>query len=187
MIGRRPLTNAERAKRKRAKAKCLKEAALKAQANPEIQYNGRRLKTLDMTRVEFDALVTHNLECLNGIYIRSMTQEERGERAHLIACMGGALPSEMSAEDCQRMDEDASAWKARVEQRGIEHEAAMAERMAQGAKEYHGPTFVDDETLARLLGDPEHPDHPYRRQQIGAWDTGMPDDEDEDDEGRWDD
>src|SRR5688572_24876408 len=130
MIGKRPLTNAERAKRKRAKAKRLKEVALKAQANPEIQYSGRGLKTLHMNRHEFDALVAHNLDCLNHIYNRSMTQAEREEAALSIACMGGQLPSEMSAEDCQRMDENAVAWKAEVEQRRVEHEAAVAERRA---------------------------------------------------------
>jgi hypothetical protein len=182
MIGRRPYTNAERARRKRVKAKRLKEAALKTQANPEIQYIGRGLKTLHMNRHEFDALVAHNLECLGGIYIRSMMQEEREASAYLIACMGGALPSEASAEDCQRMDEESLAWKADVEQRRVEHEASEAGRMARAAKEHHGPTYVDDETLARILDDPDHPDHPSRRHQIGAWDTGVADDEDEDDE-----
>jgi hypothetical protein len=175
MIGRRPLSNAERARRKRAKRKHLKEAGLRAQANPEIQYIGRDLKTLHMNRHEFDALVAHNLACLSGIYVRSMTQEEREASAHLIACMGGALPSEMSTDDCQRLDEDALAWKAEVEQRRVEHEASEAERMARAAKEHHGPTYVDDETLARILDDPDHPDHPSRRQQIAAWDTGLPD------------
>ena len=28
----------------------------------------------------------------------------------------------------------------------------------------------------------DHPDHPYRHQQIGAWDTGGADDEDEDED-----
>jgi hypothetical protein len=177
----RPLTNAERAKRKRAKAKRLKEEALKAQANPAIQYIGRGVKTLNMTRGEFDALVAHNLECLNGIYIQAMTQEEREGAALCIACMGGQLPFEMSAEECQRLDEDALAFKAAAQQRRVEHEAAMAEQRA--TEKYSGPVYVDDDVLARILGDQlDHPDHPHRRQQIGSWDTGLADEEDEDSE-----
>jgi hypothetical protein len=47
--------------------------------------------------------------------------------------------------------------------------------------EFTGPLYVDDEKLAQILNMPDHPDHPSRRQQIGAWDSGLPDDEDEDD------
>jgi hypothetical protein len=66
----------------------------------------------------------------------------------------------MLAEECQRLTRIpvpvGQRWNS-----GVEHEAAYEKQKAEWAKFDFGPHYVDDDKLASILGDGDHPDHPF--------------------------
>jgi hypothetical protein len=168
------LSNAQRAKRYRKRLK-EKAARLKASSDDALnEWGCKRAFWTDRPKKDFDQLLAWNewefTEALDGV----ATRQEVHDMAEDLT-FRGVMVEFKSLEERQAFRALHASMKSERARRLAEHEQWRAEQRAQWNET--GPRYVDDEVLARVLGMPDHPDHPSRREQVGAWDSGLPDDE----------